>query len=284
MPELYFNKFPRITYANTNCIDITARVTIEQDLRRSPVVFDDYTLKNSTRSDSIAAKYYDDPNMEWMIWLSNGIIDPYYGWNLSPEDFEAHIVKKYGSIAKATQKIAYYKNNYAADDTELTPSFYNNSLPKNLKKYYNPNYNENVTILSYSRKKDDTIVNTNKLYQFNITLSNTTNFVVGEFVNLTPGDGKGEVVFANSTIVNIKNISGFMTGTNIKGSDTNANATVTGSTKLAENIADDEAVYWSPVYYYDLEHDLNEKNATIQLVNPAYASEIAYKMRTVFKS
>jgi len=286
MPELFFNKFPVITYANANCIDITKRVVIDSTLRNNPIAYDEYTLKNSTRADTIAENYYDDPAMEWMLFLVNGIVDPYYGWNLSSFDFNEHLIKKYGSVEFATQKISHYENNYKNDVGEISVDYYENTIAEKLKRYYAPNYDENIMIMNYSRRQDDVIVNTNKIYQFGITLSGNTNFDMGELVETNPGDGKGEVIFANTTYVKIKNVSGDLSSsiTTIIGSNSGAQGTITSNELLIENISNDEAVFWTPVTYYDVENTINENNKNIKLMNPAYASEIAYNMRTVFKS
>jgi len=291
MAEYFFTKFPAIQYANSTCVDLTKRVVIDKNLRTSPIVYDEYDLKNSTRADIVAENYYDDPTMEWMIWLVNGIVDPYYGWNLTNEQFESHLIKKYGSIEITLKKIAYYRNNWRNDDTELSPTFYNSQLPDSLKKYFTPNYNEGITILSYSRKRDDVQVNTNKLFNFEISLANTsTPFIVGEVVDIKSNTapygviGGGEVVFANTSVVKIKNISGNTSATNlVVGETSKANAVINTSTLVVDNIPNDEAVYWEPVYIYDVEYERNEDNKSIQLMNPAYAREIAINMRTTLK-
>jgi hypothetical protein len=223
--------------------------------------------------------------------MVNGVVDPYYGWTLNNEEFDSHLIKKYGSIEITLKKIAHYRNNWRNDSTELTPSFYNNQLTNNLKKYYTPDYNEGVTILSYSRKQDDTIINTNKLYNFDVVLSNSQlTFIVGELVDIKIPSapytvvGSGEVIFANTSSVKIKNISGNTSATNlIVGESSNSSATITTSNLIADNIPNDEAIYWEPVYIYDLEYELNEKNASIQLLNPAYAKELAFNLRTALK-
>jgi hypothetical protein len=156
-----------------------------------------------------------------------------------------------------------------------------------LKKYYTPNFDEDLNISSYSRRKDETIANTNKLYQFQISLiGNSTNFTMGELINSSPGEGKGEVIFANTSFLKIKNVSGNfnVNVTNVKGGNSGANASVSSTTLLNTNIPDDEAVYWTSVSYYDYENEINEKHKSIKLMNPAYASETAYNMRKTFKS
>jgi len=288
MPELYFSKFPTIEYANSKCVDITKRIVASPDLRRSPVVYDEYELKSSTRADIISENYYKDPNMEWLLWLVNGIVDPYYGWHLSSSDFDKYIESKYGSLEIAQKKISHYQINWKYDDTKVSPSFYNNTMADNSKKYFSPVYNEGVTIIEYVRKQDDSIVNTNKIYDFELS-NNTIEFTVGEVVDIktvlpSAVVGGGEVVFANSTNIKIKNISGDMASNNLViGETSGATATIKKSTLLIENITDEEAIYWEPVSYYDKEYDINEKNRNIKLMNPVYASEMAYNMRTIFK-
>lgn len=288
MSELYFKKFPTISYANTTCTDITKRVVALSPIRYSPVAYENYTIKSDSRADVIATNYYDDPYYEWLLYLTNGIIDPYYDWTLNSSDFYSHIVQKYGSISIATKKVKYYQNNWANDDTEITPAAYNSYLPYDHRKYYTPNYGSSYQIISYSRKKDDTTKNTNKLISLGITINSGNGYVVGETVdilNINNVIGAGEVEYANTTNVKIKNISGNTSATNsIRGDSSNTLATITTSTIQYENITDAEAVYWNPVYFYDYELELNEKNKNIKLLNNNYALETAEQLRKVLKS
>ena len=288
MPELYFKKFPTMSYANTLCTDITKRVTVVAPLRYSPVAYENYTIKSESRADMIASNYYNDPYYEWLLYLTNGIIDPYYDWNLSSSDFYSHIIQKYGSLKIATKKIKYYQNNWANDDTEITPTAYNNYLPYDHRKYFTPNYNSSSQVISYIRKKDDTTKNTNKLINMEIAISSGNGYIIGETVDILHINteiGAGEVEYANSTVVKLKNISGNTLPTNsIRGDNSNTLATITSSSVQYENITDAEAAYWSPVYYYDYEVELNEQNKNIKLLNENYALQTAEQLRKVLKS
>ena len=288
MPELYFKKFPTISYANTTCIDITKRVVAIAPLRYAPALYEKYTIKSESRADMIASNYYDDPYYEWLLYLTNGVIDPYYDWNLSSSDLYSHIIGKYGSLETASKKVKYYQNNWANDDAEITVEAYNNYLPYNNRKYFTPNYGSGYQIISYSRKQDDNIKNTNKLIGMGITISTGNGYIVGETVDiLSMNDvvGSGEIEFANTTNIKIKNISGNTSATNtIRGDISNTRASITASTIQFENITDDEAVYWSPIYYYDYEVELNEKNKNIKLLNQNYALQTAEQLRKVLKS
>ena len=288
MSELYFKKFPTISYSNSVCTDITKRVTIIAPLRYSPMAYEEYTIKSDSRADMIASNYYDDPYYEWLLYLTNGVIDPYYDWNLNSSDFYTHIIQKYGSLSVATKKVKYYQNNWANDDTEITPVAYNNYLPYDHRKYYTPVYGSSSQIIAFKRKQDDTTKNTNKLVNMAITISSGNGYVVGETVDILHINttvGEGEIEYANSSVVKIKNISGNTSATNtIRGDNSNTLATITSSNIQFENITDSEAVYWSPVYYYDYEVELNEKNKNIKLLNNNYALQTAEQLRKILKS
>lgn len=288
--ERYFIKFPTLTYSNTQCRDITRRVVMLDDLKQNPSLYHKYTIKAGLRADLIADSYYEDSMLDWMIFLNNGIVDPYYGWYLDDIEFEEYIKKKYGSVENAMKKIIYFRLNWPDDDTELSPSYYENTLPDVLKKYYSPNFNLNNKIVSYTRKKEDIITNTNKLLQFDISIDSGNSYVVGEIVDiynnaLSEVVGVCEVVYSNTSYVKVHHIGGNTSPTNkLVGENSNTHSTITTTTVLYENLPDDEAVFWGPVYYYEYEVEKNEANKNIRLLDKSYAMEVSEKLRVAIKA
>lgn len=287
--ERYFIKFPEMTYANTQCRDITRRVTMEDKLKLNPSLYHRYTIGETERADLLAHSYYEDSYYDWLIYLNNGIVDPYYGWYMDMYDFNNYIIKKYGSIEQAQKRIKYYQLNWPTNDVELTPSYYENNLPDHLKKYYDPIFNTQNKIISYRRKKDDIVTNTNKLLQFAVGSVTGNGFMKGEIVDiynstLSSVIGGGEVVFANTTTLKVHHISGNTSSTNkVLGETSNTLATITQSNILIENLPDDEAVYWSPVYHYDYELEKNEMNKNIRLIDSSFSLDIAEELRVILK-
>lgn len=289
MTERYFYKFPKTTYNNALCTDITKRVTILDVYNNDPTNYHKMTIVNSIRPDHIADQYYNDPMFDWLVYLGNGIIDPYYGWYLDTDDFNKYIVKKYGSIEQAQKKIKHYQIDWTTDDREISVEYYNNNLPNALKKYYTPVFSDNTRILNYVRNEDDKIVVTNKIIDLGIS---NAQFTVGEIIDIkanlvSPAIGGGEVVFANTTFVKIKNVSGnTASGNYIVGETSNAASLITSSnpTPGAESLSDDEYDFWAPVYYYEWELEQNEQNKNIRLIDSKYAIEIAEKVRVALKS
>lgn len=285
--ENYFNKFPNTIYNDKECVDITRRVSIGDNQIRKTNLFYSYDIQNNLRIDQVAQYYYSDPTYDWLIMLQNGIIDPYYGWYLSEQDFDSYIIEKYGSYETSIKKIKYYQLDWAASDEEITTSFYENNLPYENRKYFIPIYGVNTKVISYERRKEDWIINTNKIIKLNVNnYTNGNTFTVGELVDIKSNlnnqtsNGTGEVITSNSSAVIIKNISGYTTNNYyIVGETSNTSAIFSTANTIVENISNSEFVYWTAVTYYEYEKQKNEINKTIRLIDTNYSLQIAEDLR-----
>ncbi len=268
--ETYFTKFPNTVYNDTSCTDITKRVSISQKILRRKNLFYLYEIENDLRPDQVSNYYYNDPAYEWLIYLQNEIIDPYYGWYISENDFNNMIVDTYGSYEKALQKIKYYQLNWFGELSDISVSFYNNNLPDVLKKYYVPDYGAGVKIVSYKLREEDWIVNTNKIMKLNLSSFITSNvngnsFTTSEIVNIKQNyatsetTANAEVVVANSTVVTIKNVEGSIANNfYVVQPSTNTIAQYTNSEVISQNIPSDETIYWTAISCYEYERRKNE--------------------------
>ena len=280
--QRYFTKFPKIVYANNNVIDITSRVIMNDNTLKNPYLFYPYTLVEYERADQFSDRYYNDPYYLWLLYLSNKIIDPYYEWYLTPAQFNEFIELKYGSIPTALQKIKHYENNWVTDGDIRVDTF--DALPPTLIKYWEPVYNPTTNkIIAYSRKKDGSILNTNNIRAY--TVSNTS-FIDDEIctINFDGTDtGSGQVAGTANNIVYLRHTSGVtlpnypaitITGNSyIFGTESNVNTVFTNAVSSANNLLEEEIVYWSPVSCYDYENTRNEYNKTIQVLDSAYAAQ-----------
>lgn len=272
----YFINFPRINYSNTEVVDITKRVKIVDKSTRSPYAFYPYDITTHLRSDQVSEYYYDTPYLDWLIYLSNEIVDPYYGWYIRDDQLDELIRTKYLSIENAKKRIKFFMNNwFNHSDDFLSVSFYENTLAKPLKKYWNPEFSEDGKIISYKRKRLDETVNTNKIIDFTITYTDGEEFEQLEFVDIFHNAnqvGTGEVVFSNSSVVRIQSVQGntfanSSSNTYIVGETSSTNAHANSYNIMIENISDSENAYWSPIYVYDYEVMQNEQKKTIKLVD-----------------
>ena len=114
MPYL-FRSFPQVNYSlkkNKNfelLTNITLRFKVRDIIKNRTAIYFDYVVKDSDRPDIIASKYYDDPTLDWIIFLVNDIVDPYYDWPLSDESFDSYMRTLYGSTAEAKSTVFEYR-------------------------------------------------------------------------------------------------------------------------------------------------------------------------------
>ena len=291
MSDRYFDKFPIIKYSNNSVVDITKRVTLLDRVSRNPYIFYPYDLEGQERADQLSNRYYQDSYKSWLIYLGNKITDPYYEWYLSQEELDEFVEKKYGSLYKAQTKIKYYRNNWESQDN-ISKSDYN-ALTASLQKYWKPNYGVGSSVLNYARKEIDWSVNTNKIISY--TVSNTS-FVIDELCNVNLQQdyvGKGQVIATANNIVYLQHVYGsFITNDDVSinetsyiyGTESNVNAIVTSVSAVANNITEEELIYWKPITYYDYETERNEYNKSIRLIDSAQAPKAVDNLRTLLEN
>ena len=105
MNDTYFTKFPIISYANTNVRNITERVKILHNKLINNDSFYPIQIGPDDRSDIVANGLYGDALRDWLLYLNNNIVDPYFGWYMNDDQFAAYIIDKYGSVTVAQQQV-----------------------------------------------------------------------------------------------------------------------------------------------------------------------------------
>lgn len=288
MSENYFDKLPLFTYSNTICVDITRRTIIANTIQQDLFAYFPYEMKSHQRPDTIADRYYKDSAYDWLVYMSNKVVDPYYAFPLDDRTFSSFITEKYQNIANAQQKILYWQMNWAGStDDQVTTSFYDTNLPEPLKKYYEAVYGEETRIVFYRRRRSDWKASTNMVIYFNIANTSGT-FENNEVVKLIlpPANtvlSNSYVTFSNSSQVSAQhvlgNISSNATNMYLRGTTSNTTANVSAIVQVTNNISTDEMVYWAPVYAYDYELELNERRKFIRLIDSKYAMSVAEKLR-----
>ena len=283
----FFNKLPIISYNGQVARNFLARARLTEQTRNNHNIFYPYTVTEQDRIDHISHKYYDDSDYMWMIYLANDIVDPYFDLYLNDTNFDRYITDKYGSIANAQQQIVYWRNNWETDDTELSLSGFE-SLPDYAKKYYGPKVDRYNNAYSYQRKQEDWIVDTNQIVS--IVVEATGTFTIGEKVTQTITGGgvtaNAVVTFANSTQISLKHVVG-----EVEVSNSTISTTITGlssgATANAQSLSVQyavpaaEAVFWSPVSYYDHEAENNARKKTIQLIDTRLKGEVERELKKV---
>lgn len=286
MGDTYFTKFPVIEYNNQTVRDISRNVRMKNDITKNASLFYPYELTDGLRADLLAYSYYDDPYYDWLIYLTNGIIDPYYGWYLSQNEFQDFIAKKYGSFENAVNIIHHWQLSWADFDDEISVSFFNNNLPTALKKYYTPKFGYAGQILTYARKPAPWVANTNRILTvMGINGSGpggreTDSLVPGDIVTFTAGGGRATVVFATDTTAMVHHVSGTCSAPGyIHTSDNVKFMGITSVNVTAVNISLDEEVFWQPVTAYDWENQRNEAKKHLYLLDANFSLEVSEDLR-----
>jgi len=295
MSDQYFQRFPKITYSNSTAIDITRRAAISNNTLSNPYLFSPVTIDRGQRSDQLARQYYGDPYQEWLIFLTNNIIDPYSSWYMNPNEFSDYIIQKYGSLTLPQQKVKYYQNNWALYPGAIDLATYL-SLDISLLKYYQPLLDGYGNIYAYNRVQEDWLINTNHLVSY--TFSNTIpQFIDNEIVNVifdANSSGNGQVVSCTNNILNIQHVIGYYIPPNnqinaasfsITGTESNSFISVSNNDDIIYNAYDtisaEEDVYYSPITEYAYEYQKNEDNKILQIMQSSYVPQVSKSLSKI---
>lgn len=282
----YFRKFPIIEYNNEAAVNILRRAALNSNVKNFLTAFYTHTLNADDKVEHLAFDYYDDVDLDWVIYHANDILDPYYDVPLNDEEFEDYIIDKYQSIRAAKRRTVFYRNNYRQDEQVLSTAGYN-ALDGGQRKYWHPQVSAQG-IVGYERANTDFTASTNKIISVNIT-NTSGEFNVGEIVDHSVDPSTyGTVAWANTTHMMIKDIRGTFAANNnyeIIGDTSEATATVDASTyqSLTDVIPANERVYYSPVSAFDVEVEANESRREIFLIDERYKERVNKELTRVLK-
>ena len=104
----------RVTVKN-----IFKRAKLRTDVDSAITAFDFRVIKENERPDTIANIVYGDPELDYIILITNNIIDVRSQWPLSNRDLYNYMLDKYGSDA-ALQEVHHYETIEVRDDNNRT--------------------------------------------------------------------------------------------------------------------------------------------------------------------
>ena len=285
----YFVRFPVIQYGNNSIVDITKRTAMIETVSNNPYIFYPYEISQEERPDQFSDRYFGDSYKSWIIYISNKIVDPYYEWYLTENQFNEVLIKKYGSVRNAYQKINFYRNDYY-NSTNITISSYN-ALPVNLKSYWTPVYN-NDKIKEYTRKQNDHKLTTNKILSYTVA---NTNFIRDEICTIKFNNndfGQGQVLFSANNNLKIQHVSGtylanstvtISAGSYIYGTESKVNTHFSTTSLVINNIPEGEEMYWAPITYADFEKEINEYNKSVRIIDKRLTDTISDNLTELMK-
>ena len=99
----YYERFPLMAYdvaadGNYKLLpNILKRVKLRTGLASGSFLFDTYDVIDGEKPEDIAFKIYGDPELHWVILMTNNVTDRYYQWPLTQPQFQEHLTDKYGA-------------------------------------------------------------------------------------------------------------------------------------------------------------------------------------------
>jgi len=184
----YFNELPNIEYLSrfanqssnedyTLAKNIFRRAKLREDIAGAVTVFQYYQIKDGERPDQIADRIYGDPELDWVILITNNITSYPSQWTLTNEDLYEYLIDKYVSEDTFT-KTKYFET------IEIRDEYQRLVIPKKLKvdpdicQEFNTVSNKN----SYDLKKFP--IN-NEQYPFEV------NFNLGQYLEVWERNNQG---------------------------------------------------------------------------------------------
>jgi hypothetical protein len=73
---------------------------LASDIFNDLTIFTKYEIEGDDRPDNVANKFYDDPDLDWVVLLSNNIINVQSEWPLPQRDFDRYVLEKYETYEK----------------------------------------------------------------------------------------------------------------------------------------------------------------------------------------
>lgn len=106
----YFKEYPLINYDNSASKNIILKVAILKNVFDKINSYYPYIIPEGYRPDMVANEVYGSPYYDWIVYLCNDIVDPYYGWPMEYSNFSGYLQAKYNTdIYTLQSQIHHYK-------------------------------------------------------------------------------------------------------------------------------------------------------------------------------
>jgi hypothetical protein len=118
----YFRNLPNFEYTNRNpggdnknldnyveIKNIFRRGKIREDILGNLMFFTRYSIVGDERPDNVAYKEYGDSKLDWIVLLSNNILNVHSEWPLKQTVFDSIMLEKYGSYEELYNGVHHYE-------------------------------------------------------------------------------------------------------------------------------------------------------------------------------
>lgn len=120
MANPYFRKLPSFEYVSrlpdakisdyVEVKNLFKKGTLRPDIFQDTTFFEKYKIIGDDRPDNVAFEIYDDSTLDWVVLLSNNIVNIQTEWPLTQLSFDTYLREKYGNGLNTEEEI--YNNIY----------------------------------------------------------------------------------------------------------------------------------------------------------------------------
>lgn len=216
MTKPYFRQVPNFEYVSRNPGDkyiseyipvknLFKRGKLREDIFGNLSFFEKYSIIGDERPDNVAAKFYGDETLDWVVLLSNNILNIQSEWPMTQRTFDEVMLERYGSYDNLYNGVHHYETEEIKNSLGIKVLQGGLRISSTWKT--NGNFieaiNSSITIISATQNADG------------LTPSKTvTVFMENQIPNILPGsqitiDGVSEREYNGQHIVNEVYSNGF---------------------------------------------------------------------------
>jgi hypothetical protein len=115
----YFSKVPNFDYVSRlpdakisdyiRVKNFFKRAKLREDIFQELAFFERYTIEGDDRPDNVAFKVYNNSTFDWVVLVSNNILNIQSEWPLPQRDFDRFLLEKYGDYNTLYNGIHHYE-------------------------------------------------------------------------------------------------------------------------------------------------------------------------------
>ena len=162
MAKKYFRNIPNFEYVNrtkdgqyisnyTQVKNFFKKGKLREDIFQDLTVFQKYNIKGDDRPDNVANEVYGSADLDWVVMMSNNMINVYNEWPMTQASLDIFLMDKYGDV-ETLNETHHYESNEVKDTTGVIifPKGVRVSAAQSVS-YHEPMTDEQVTVNPISR-------------------------------------------------------------------------------------------------------------------------------------
>ena len=127
----YFRQVPNFDYVSRNPGDkyiseyipvknLFKRGKLREDIFGNLAFFEKYSIIGDERPDNVANKFYGDSTLDWVVLLSNNILNIQSEWPMTQDTFDNVMLEKYGSYENLYSGVHHYETEEIRNSLGIT--------------------------------------------------------------------------------------------------------------------------------------------------------------------